>query len=225
MSRKVSEKQKKDILASFNEGIAIKEISKTFNFTVPTITRQLRSILGEETFLKRKNLTSSKNKKSNSIPSATNKKSSIQKENNESNVLSKRNFLEDESNAIFETDQTFTEIVPLNEQIEFTNQKELTSVPIKEITFPKSLYMIINNNIELEVKLLNEYPNWSFLPESDQKRMTIEIFSDQKLAKRFCTKNQKIIKIPNTKVFEIASRNLIAKGISRIVFEDNLISL
>ncbi len=225
MSRKVSEKQKKDILASFNEGIAIKEISKTFNFTVPTITRQLRSILGEETFLKRKNLTSTKNKKSNSIPSATNKKSSIQKENDESNVLSKRNFLEEESNAIFEKHQTFTEIVPLNEQIEFTNQKELTSVPIKEITFPKALYMIINNNIELEVKLLNEYPNWSFLPESDQKRMTIEIFSDQKLAKRFCTKNQKIIKIPNTKVFEIASSNLIAKGISRIVFEDNLISL
>ena len=85
--------------------------------------------------------------------------------------------------------------------------------------------MIVSNFVELEVKLLKEYPNWSFLPETDQQRITIEIFSDQKEAKRFCTKNQKIIKIPNTKVFQIASRNLIDKGISRIVFEDNLISL
>tara|TARA_Y100001933_G_C19000645_1_gene564488 strand:+ start:1868 stop:2545 length:678 start_codon:yes stop_codon:yes gene_type:complete len=223
--RKVSEKQKKDILVAFKEGIEIKEISKIFNFTVPTINRQLRNILGEETFIKLKNLTSSKKLKSNVIPSDKNKKLLIKKESNEGNLVSKINSKEDYSKPIFETDQTFIEIVPLNEKIEFTKQKELTSVPIEEITFPKILYMIINNNIELEVKLIKDYPNWSFLPESDQKRMTIEIFSDQKVAKRFCTKNQKIIKIPNTKVFEIASNKLIAKGISRIVFEDYLISL
>lgn len=225
MYRKVSEKQKKDILAAFKEGIDIKEISKIFNFTVPTINRQLRGILGDETFVKLKNLTSSKKLKSNAIPSVSDKKLSIKKESHETNLVSKKNFLEDYSEAILETDQTFIEIVPLNEKIEFTKQKELTSVPLEEITFPKILYMIINNNIELEVKLIRDYPNWSFLPESDQKRMTIEIFSDQKVAKRFCTKNQKIIKIPNTKVFEIASNKLIAKGISRIVFEDRLISL
>ena len=131
----------------------------------------------------------------------------------------------DVSEEIFETDQKFFEIAPLDEQIEFTNQRELSSIPLEEINFPKVLYMIVSNFVELEVKLLKEYPNWSFLPETDQKRITIEIFSDQKVAKRFCTKNQKIIKIPNTKVFQIASRKLIDKGISRIVFEDNLISL
>ena len=225
MSRKVSEKQKKDILAAFNEGIDIKVISKNFNFTVPTITRQLRNILGEETFLKIKNFASSKNLKKNSYPADTNKKTFIQKENDETNLDSKTNFFKDSTEEIFETDQNFFEIAPLDEQIEFTNQKELSSVPLDEIIFPKVLYMLVNNNIELEIKFLKEYPNWSFLPEIDQQRMTIEIFSDQKLAKRFCKKNQKIIKIPNTKVFQIASRKLIAKGISRIVFEDNLISL
>ena len=136
-----------------------------------------------------------------------------------------KNFLKDVSEEIFETDQKFFEIAPLEEQIEFTNQRELSSIPLEEINFPKVLYMIVSNFVELEVKLLKEYPNWSFLPETDQQRITIEIFSDQKVAKRSCTRNQKIIKIPNTKVFQIASRNLIDKGISRIVFEDNLISL
>ncbi len=136
-----------------------------------------------------------------------------------------KNFLKDVSEEIFETDQKFFEIAPLEEQIEFTNQRELSSIPLEEINFPKVLYMIVSNFVELEVKLLKEYPNWSFLPETDQQRITIEIFSDQKVAKRSCTRNQKIIKIPNTKVFQIASRKLIDKGISRIIFEDNLISL
>lgn len=224
MSRQVSEKQKKDILTAFNEGIDIKEISKNFNFTVPTITRHLRNILGQKIFLEKKSLASPKNLKKSSNASAPSKKSLIQKENDETKLV-KKNFLKDVSEEIFETDQKFFEIAPLDEQIEFTNQRELSSIPLEEINFPKVLYMIVSNFVELEVKLLKEYPNWSFLPETDQKRITIEIFSDQKVAKRFCTKNQKIIKIPNTKVFQIASRKLIDKGISRIVFEDNLISL
>ena len=224
MSRQVSEKQKKDILTAFNEGIDIKEISKNFNFTVPTITRHLRNILGQKIFLEKKSLASPKNLKKSSNASAPSKKSLIQKENDETKLV-KKNFLKDVSEEIFETDQKFFEIAPLDEQIEFTNQRELSSIPLGEINFPKVLYMIVSNFVELEVKLLKEYPNWSFLPETDQKRITIEIFSDQKVAKRFCTKNQKIIKIPNTKVFQIASRKLIDKGISRIVFEDNLISL
>ena len=224
MSRQVSEKQKKDILTTFNEGIEIKEISKNFNFTVPTITRHLRNILGQKIFLEKKSLASSKNLKKSSITSAPSKKSLIQKDNDETKLVGK-NFLKDVSEEIFETDQKFFEIAPLEEQIEFTNQRELSSIPLEEINFPKVLYMIVSNFVELEVKLLKEYPNWSFLPETDQQRITIEIFSDQKVAKRSCTRNQKIIKIPNTKVFQIASRNLIDKGISRIVFEDNLISL
>lgn len=214
MSRQVSEKQKKDILTAFNEGIEIKEISKNFNFTVPTITRHLRNILGQKIFLEKKS----------SITSAPSKKSLIQKDNDETKLM-KKNFLKDVSEEIFETDQKFFEIAPLEEQIEFTNQRELSSIPLEEINLPRVLYMIVSNFVELEVKLLKEYPNWSFLPETDQQRITIEIFSDQKVAKRSCTRNQKIIKIPNTKVFQIASRNLIDKGISRIVFEDNLISL
>ena len=224
MSRQVSEKQKKDILTAFNEGIDIKEISKNFNFTVPTITRHLRNILGQKIFLEKKSLASLKNLKKSSITSAPSKKALIQKDNDETKLV-KKNFLKDVSEEIFESDQKFFEIAPLDEQIEFTNQRELSSIPLEEINFPKVLFMIVSNFVELEVKLLKEYPNWSFLPEKDQQRITIEIFSDQKVAKRFCTKNQKIIKIPNTKVFQIASRNLIDKGISRIVFEDNLISL
>ena len=85
--------------------------------------------------------------------------------------------------------------------------------------------MIINKTIELETKTLNDYPEWRFLSEKDLERETLEIFSDQKKAKKACLKNQKLIKVPNPNVFIIASKNLKSKGISRIIHEDTLLSL
>ena len=231
LSRKVSEKQKKDILIAFNNGINIKEISKTFNFTVPTVKRQLKKILGEDVFFKTKKGTSSENLTSK-IPSIVHDDISPTSKAEDQIVPLNNNSFEDkdedndkENNASFTLENNFFEITPLDEEIEFTKQKDISSVSLQKINFPKVLYMLVNQNIELEIKLLNEYPAWNFLPDNDQKRMTIEIFADQKLAKSICSKSQKLIKVPNTKVFEIASKVLISKGISRIIFEDNLISL
>jgi len=85
--------------------------------------------------------------------------------------------------------------------------------------------MIVNKSIELETKFLKEYPDWQFLSREELNRKTIEIFLDLKTAKRFCNKEQKVIKVPNTDVFRIVSPILLKKGISRIVSADKLISL
>ena len=77
----------------------------------------------------------------------------------------------------------------------------------------------------MQTKLLKDYPEWQFLPQSDLNRKTIEVYFDAKEAKRFCNKEQKVIKVPNTKVFSIAAPILISKGISRIVCPDKLIAL
>ena len=85
--------------------------------------------------------------------------------------------------------------------------------------------MIVDKQIELEIKLLKDFPDWSFLPADDLSRKTIEIFLDLKIAKRFCKRDQKVIKFPNTDVFRVAAPILISKGISRIVSADKLIAL
>ena len=91
--------------------------------------------------------------------------------------------------------------------------------------FPKVVYLVVDKKIELEIKLLKDFPEWQFLPQDDLNRKTIEIFFDLNLAKRSCSKDQKVLKVPNTDVFRIASPVLIAKGISRIVCAENLIAL
>ena len=46
-----------------------------------------------------------------------------------------------------------------------------------------------------------------------------------KIAKTFCQKDQKVIKVPNTKVFKKVASILSSRGISRIVSSDQLIAL
>ena len=119
----------------------------------------------------------------------------------------------------------FIEISPLNCEIENALQKDLSSVPITEIDFPNIVYMIVNKKTELEIKFLKDYPEWQFLAEEELSRKTIEIFSDLKVAKRSCNKDQKVIKVPNTNVFKLVSSQLIAKGITRIISAEQLIAL
>ena len=85
--------------------------------------------------------------------------------------------------------------------------------------------MIVDNKIELKTKLLKDYPDWQFLSQIELERLTIEIYFDIKIAKRFCNKEQKVIKVPNTDVFSIVAPILVKKGISRIVSPDKLIAL
>ena len=125
----------------------------------------------------------------------------------------------------FESIDSFFEIPPIDYEIDNSSRKELSSVPLSKIDFPKVVYMIVDKKIELEIKLLKDFPVWQFLPQDDLSRKTIEIFFDLNLAKRSCNKDQKVLKVPNTDVFRIASPVLVAKGISRIVCAENLIAL
>ena len=109
--------------------------------------------------------------------------------------------------------------------IENQPRKDLSSVQISEVNLPQLVYMIVDNKIELQTKYLKDYPDWQFLSKDELNRKTIEIYFDLKIAKRFCNKEQKVIKVPNTNVFKIVAPILLSRGISRIVSSDLLIAL
>ena len=134
------------------------------------------------------------------------------------------NFIENKEED-FSSATPFVEITPLNFDIENVPQKDLSSIPISEIKFPKIVYMIVDIKLELEIKYLKNYPIWHFLSEEELNRKTIEIYDDLKIAKSFCNKEQKVIKVPNTEVFKIVAPILRIRGISRIVNSGKLIAL
>ena len=227
LAKRLSEKEKKIIISSFKEGETIEHLSKKFKCTNTTIIRNLKRDLGEATYkaLAKKIKNSIKKNK-------IYENGNIEASDTELRLeTSRNNFEEETSQNVIDTESTppsvseFIEIAPLNFEIENNARKELSSVPIGEIEFPKIVYMIVSKNIELEIKFLRDYPEWEFLPNEDLKRKTIEIFFDLKIAKRFCNKEQKVIKVPNTDVFKIVSPILISRGISRIISAEKLIAI
>ena len=229
MAKRLTEKENEKLVRGFKSGKTIKALSEEFSFTTVTIIRKLKKNLGVSAYkeLNRKNKKSDeaniikRNKNINSDNIGTN---SNDTQNNFLDI-NEIDAYKDKDEANFPQASEFIEITPLNYDIESTSRKELSSIPISEINFPEIVYMIVDKNIELEIKLLKDYPQWDFLPNNDLNRKTIEIFNDIKVAKRFCKKEQKVIKVPNTKVFRIASHILISRGISRIVSSEQLISL
>ncbi len=215
MPRKITEKEKKEIILDFKKGDSIDELSKRFKFSKITISRHIKKHIDDEEY---RDLIRKNNKK-------------IGK--NEP-YLKRKNFSKEQSVDLNEEklitqdlslDESFVEIAPLNYELDNMSQKDLSSIPISDVDFPKVVFMIVDKNIELEIKYLREYPDWQFLSEEELNRKTIQIFDELKVAKSFCKKEQKVIKVPNTNVFKISAASLLKKGISRIVSSDSLISL
>ena len=210
----------------FISGINIDEISQKFNCTKLTVSRNLKNRLDEVTYKKLLAASKSKNKL------IKNKKQKLidTKDNyNQNNVNLQNKNLKGIVNGDIEEqfikESEFIEIAPLNYDIENTTQREFASIPIYEINFPKMVFMIVNNKVELEIKYLKDYPKWHFLSQEELERKTIEIYFDLKVAKSYCSKEQKVIKVPNSSVFKIVAPILLSRGISRIVSSDKLIAL
>ena len=220
MAKRLTEDQKNELISIFKKGIKIEELSQKFNCTKLTIVRNLKKELGESKY---REIT---NKNINSIKEpAKLEKSKKNEPNIESSSTDNSSKALNEDVSDFASTDSFFEIVPLDYEIENAPRKELSSVSISEIDFPKVVYMVVDKKIELEIKLLKDFPEWDFLPLADLNRKTIEIFFDLNLAKRSCNKEQKVLKVPNTDVFRIAAPVLVEKGISRIVCAENLIAL
>ena len=215
MPKKISQADKEAIIGEYLNGNTIEGLSKKFNCTKITIKRHLKNIIDNNKLQK----TPKENKEVKEDHLKSNDRIELidELENEE---------LEERSNAVdVLSDPSFMEIAPIDFDIDNIPQKDLSSVPICDVDFPKVVYMIVDKKIELEIKYLKEYPEWGFLSQEELNRKTIEIFVDQKVAKRFCNKEQRVIKVPNTKVFKIAAPFLLKKGVSRIISVDRLIAL
>ena len=228
MAKRLTEIQKKAIINDFVNGITIDQLSKKFSCSKLTIVRNLKKNLSESKYnsiIKKHNTSkvSVQEKIVNSDQLVAGKTESNDLIIKDTKVIENRT--KEINNYESYLDSTFMEIAPLDFEVNNEKQKDLSSISISEITFPKIVYMIVDNKIELDIKLLGDYPNWQFLSEDELKRKTIEIFFDLKIARKFCNREQKVIKVTNTNVFRIVSPNLLSRVITRMVSPDKLIAL
>ena len=227
MPKKVSEKEKQELVMAFLNGQAIEDLAEKFNISKITITRHLKKEISEHEYKEiiKKSKSLEKQAETNKSQTENLLKGNFDNEDIKNNTNDPKILNENITSSNFEPIDSFFEIAPVDYEIDNSSRKELSSVSLSEVDFPRVVYMVVDKKIELEIKLLKDFPEWQFLPKDDLCRKTIEIFFDLDLAKRSCNKEQKVLKVPNTDVFRIASPVLIAKGISRIVCAENLIAL
>ena len=227
MTKRLTEKQKEEIVKSFKSGITVDFLSEKYSCTIQTVIRNLKKSLGDSKYTvflnKSKSLEGKAKKNKNQNNESLDINFSSEDLNND--TIDSKVLNENITASNFTPIDAFLEIAPIDYEMDDSSRKELSSVPISQIDFPKVVYMIVDKKIELDIKLLKDFPEWKFLPFDDLNRKTIEIFFDLNLAKRSCGKDQKVLKVPNTDVFRIAAPSLIRKGISRIVCAENLIAL
>ena len=228
LTKRLTEKQKEEIVECFKNGMTINNLSQKYSCTNTTIIRNLKKNLGEliyKQFFHKSKIFIEKSKtnknQTNDLKKIDFDNDELRKNSNNTDILN-----ENINDLNYSPNDSFFEIAPLVDyEIDSSSRKELSSVSISEVDFPKIAYMVVDKKIELEIKLLKDFPEWEFLPHDDLNRKTIEIFFDLNLAKRSCNKEQKVLKVPNTDVFRIAAPVLLKKGISRIVCAENLIAL
>ena len=204
MAKKLSEKQKDELVKFFSSGKSIDQLSKEFNFTGSTIVRNLKKIIDEKKYkeLFKKNKLAKQDinfkEKKSIFRHIDHSKNTNQYENSPGKYL-----LNENPKEIWPSQNTFTEIVPLDYEIDNARQKDLSSISIADVKFPKIVYMIVNNKIELETKFLKDYPSWQFLAEEELNRKTIEIYNELKIAKRDCKEIRKSLKSPTLKFLKL----------------------
>ena len=227
MAKRLTHREKDEIIESFKSGADIYELSEKYDCTNSTIIRNLKKTLGESKYKDLFNKGKLKKTRSKNNKNQTNAslKTNFDDEDLKNNSNGPITLNENVNDSNYEPINSFFEIAPVDYEIDNSSRKELSSVSLSEVDFPKVAYLVVDKKIELEIKFLKDFPEWEFLPDADLKRKTIEIFLDLDLAKKSCNKDQKVLKVPNTDVFRIAAPVLLAKGISRIVFAENLIAL
>ena len=150
MAKRLTHKEKDEIIESFKSGADIYELSEKYDCTNSTIIRNLKKTLGESKYkdlLNKGKLKKTRSKNNKNQTNASLKKNFDDEDlKNNSNVSITLN--ENLNSSNFEPINPFFEIAPIDYEIDKSSRKELSSVPISNIDFPKIVYMIVDKKIE-----------------------------------------------------------------------------
>ena len=119
----------------------------------------------------------------------------------------------------------FTELVPLIGVAGLSGSAPIETQPLSPGVLPGSVYMLVDKVVELDARPLRDFPELGALDSVDQDRQGLFLFSNPRAAKRQCGRSQRVIKVPDTTVFERTSSYLLKRGITRLVMEGTLVAL
>ncbi|MDF5707112.1 MAG: transposase [Nostoc sp. S4] len=98
-------------------------------------------------------------------------------------------------------------------------------LPLSVAHLPKTCYLVIDRSSELITRPLKDFGDLGQIPNLETQQRTLPVFDNHRVAKRFSTKRDRVIKVPDSKMLHKARTHLQAKGITRLLIDGQVYSL
>ncbi|WP_414514426.1 transposase [Nostoc sp. PCC 9305] len=98
-------------------------------------------------------------------------------------------------------------------------------LPLSIANLPKTCYLVIDRSSELITRPLKDFGDLGQIPSLETQQRTLPVFDNHRVAKRFSTKRDRVIKVPDSKMLHKARTHLEAKGITRLLIDGQVYSL
>ena len=231
--RRLSDSEKQDLVGRYKAGESTSALAEAFGCSPNTVSRTVKALLPADAYAA---LKASRQKGLATPPSPTvtqleEPEADSLKEDDSSLALDDADdFGEDSDEELAEDDdngsvETFTELVPLLGVGNLSDRPLNQAQPFSVDLLPDSAYMLVDKVVELDARPLKEFPELGLLDDAEQERQGLCLFASPRAAKRQCGRSQRVIKVPDTAVFQRTSSYLLARGITRLVLDGTLIAL
>jgi transposase-like protein len=98
--------------------------------------------------------------------------------------------------------------------------------PLSQATLPRTCYIVVDKFAELIVRPLKDFADLGQIPSTETQQRTLPVFDNPRVAKRFSNqRTQRVIKVPDSRVFYKTSEHLRLKGIACLLVDGNIYSL
>jgi transposase-like protein len=98
-------------------------------------------------------------------------------------------------------------------------------LPLSEANLPKTCYLVIDRASELITRPLRDFGDLGQIPSQEDQQKTLPVFDNHRVARRFSTKRDRVIKVPDSRMLQKARSHLQAKGITRLLVDGQVYSL
>jgi len=98
-------------------------------------------------------------------------------------------------------------------------------LPLSAAHLPKTCYLVIDRSSELITRPLKDFGDLGQIPNLETQQRTLPVFDNHRVPKRFSTKRDRVIKVPDSKMLHKTRTHLQAKGITRLLIDGQVYSL
>ncbi|MDF5722846.1 MAG: transposase [Rhizonema sp. PD37] len=106
-----------------------------------------------------------------------------------------------------------------------TGDASVRVLPLSAASLPRTCYLVIDRSSELITRPLRDFGDLGQISSPETQQKTLPIFDNHRVAKRFSTKRDRVIKVPDSKMLHKARYHLQAKGITRLLIDGQVYSL